>query len=296
LKIKPIDTSHPLPTEIQDAPAQKEALLGLPKHPCEHLSLLERFSIGICHFIAARPQLKNIFQWLIKKTNAKLTYACVANIIEEHGLEHVRDLKPEGSILLVANHRSFFDMFVASAVLYKRTGFLKRMFFPVRADFFHSHPIGLALNLFIAAGAMFPPIYRDRRRDKLNPTSMAQMDYLLRQPHTLVGIHPEASRNKNDDPYQFLRTRSGVGQLMQNCPGNTLIIPYFMCGLSSDFLYEIKRNFGSANKRGAPIRIRFGKPVYASELNGNASARDHAEYLMNTIKTLADEDKAAQQS
>ena len=265
-------------------------------HAYGELSLFERFSVKICRFIAARPKLKDACQWLIERTNAKLTYACVANIIEESGLEHVRNLNPPGSILMVANHRSFFDMFVASAVLYKHTSFLRRLFFPVRADFFHSHPIGLALNIFIAAGAMFPPIYRDRRRSKLNPTSMAQMDYLLRQPDTLVGIHPEASRNKNNDPYQFLRTRSGVGQLVQKCPGNTLIVPYFMCGLSSDFLYEVKRNFGPADKRGNPIRIRFGKPIFASELNQEASARDHAEHLMDMIQKLAQEDLESQKA
>ena len=277
-------------------PKEADALLALPVHDYRELRLFERFSVRLCHFIAARPKLKNLFQWLIERTNAKLTYACVANIIQESGLEHVQNLKPPGSILLVANHRSFFDMFVASAVLYKHTNFLKRLFFPVRADFFHSHPIGLALNVFIAAGAMFPPIYRDRRRAKLNPVSMAQMDYLLRQPNTLVGIHPEASRNKNSDPYQFLRTRSGVGQLIQNCPGNTLVIPYFMCGLSSDFLHEVKRNFGPADQRGNPIRIRFGKPIFASELNQEDSARDHAEYLMSMIQELAQADKQSQES
>ena len=283
-----------MPTQIQDSYPESPVLLRLPMHAYESLKPFERFSIRLCYFIAARPKLKNAFQWLIERTNAKLTYACVANIIEEHGLENVESLEPPGSILLVANHRSFFDMFVASAVLYKHTNFLRRLFFPVRADFFHSHPIGLALNLFIAAGAMFPPIFRDRRRNKLNPISMAQMDYLLRQPNTLVGIHPEASRNKNDNPYEFLRTRSGVGQLIQNCPGNTLIVPYFMCGLSSDFLYEVKRNFGPAEKRGEPIRNRFGKPIFAFELNQDSSAREHAECLMDMIKELAAADQKSQ--
>lgn len=281
-----------MPTDIPESISSQDALTRMPVHPSGTLRLLERFSVGICRFIATQPWLKSALQWAIEQSNAKLTYACVANLIEESGLEHVQDLEPEGSILLVANHRSFFDMFVASAVLYKHTHFLKHLFFPVRADFFHSHPVGLALNLFIAGGAMWPPIYRDRRRGELNPVSMAQMDLLLRQPGTLVGIHPEASRNKNDDPYQFLRTRSGVGQLVQNCPDNTLIIPYFMNGLSSDFLYEVKRNFKPSGQRGAPIRIRFGKPVLASTLNRDDSARDHAEHLMDMIKGLAEEDRS----
>lgn len=282
-----------MPTDIPEVLGRDETLANMPIHPRASLRGLERLSIGLCRFIATQPWLKSALQWAIEKCNAKLTYACVSHLIEESGLEHIRNLKPEGSILLVANHRSFFDMFVASAVLYKHTHFLKHLFFPVRADFFHSHPIGLALNIFIAGGAMWPPIYRDRRRGELNPVSMAQMDALLRRQDTLVGIHPEASRNKNDDPYQFLRTRSGVGQLVQNCPDNTIIIPYFMCGLSSDFLYEVKRNFKPAGQRGAPIRIRFGQPVLASTLNREDSARDHAEHLMDMIKALAEEERRA---
>ena len=279
-------------TQIQDISKDTEALLKLPEHPYEQMRPFERFSIKLCYSIAASVRLKNALHWLIKRTNAKLAYGCVSNIIEASGLEHVRNLNPPGSVLLVANHRSFFDMFVASSVLYRHSNFLRRMFFPVRADFFHSHPIGLALNMLIAGGSMFPPIFRDRRRTELNPTSMAQMNYFLRQPDTLVGIHPEASRNKNTDPYQFLRTRSGVGQLVKNCPGHTLILPYFMCGLSSDFLHEVKRNFGPKEKRGTPIRIRFGKPFLASELNQSASSREHAEHLMDAIKALAEEDRA----
>ena len=290
---KQTDTSSPLPSHIPNSQSHQGALARMPVHPSSSLRPLERISIGLCRFIATQPWLKSTLQWAIEQSNAKLTYGCVANLLEESGLEHIQNLKPEGSVLLVANHRSFFDMFVASAVLYKHSHFLKHLFFPVRADFFHSHPIGLALNLFIAGGAMWPPIYRDRRRGELNPVSMTQMDMLLRRPHTLVGIHPEASRNKNDDPYQFLRTRSGVGQLVQNCPDNTLIIPYFMCGLSSDFLYEVKRNFKPAGQRGAPIRIRFGKPILASSLNRDDSARDHAEKLMDLIKALAEEDRSA---
>ena len=263
-----------------------------PKHESKHLRGFEKLAVPLCTAIATKTWLKDLTQTYVQHINARWTYGCVSNLMEEFGLENVRDLNPSGSVLLVANHRSFFDMYIASAVLYRHANFLKRIFFPVRSDFFYSHPVGLALNLGISGGAMWPPIFRDRRRDSLNPSSMAQIDHLLRQPQTLVGIHPEASRNKKSDPYTFLRTRSGIGQVLQNCPDDTLVIPYFMCGLSSNFLYEVRRTFGfDPAGRGESIRISFGKPFAASTLDRSMSARQIAEHLMELIKGLAHEDQ-----
>jgi len=270
-----------------------QSLEAVPKHSSEHLRGFEKLALPLCTAIATNTWLKDLSQTYVQHINARWTYACVGNLMQEFGLEHLRDLKPPGSVLLVANHRSFFDMYIASAVLYRHANFLKRIFFPVRSDFFYSHPIGLALNLGISGGAMWPPIFRDRRRDDLNPTSMAQIDHLLRQPDTMVGIHPEASRNKKSDPYSFLRTRSGIGQVLQNCPDDTLILPYFMCGLSSNFLKEVQRNFRlDPAARGEKIRITFGKPFFASTLERTDKARDLAEHLMEIIKGLAAEDQA----
>ena len=79
---------------------------------------------------------------------------------------------------------------------------------------------------------------------------MSQIDYLLTQPGSVVGIHPEGTRNKDEDPYTFLRARSGLGQVLNRCPPDTIIVPFFMCGVSSNFLYEVKRNFAAPEKRG----------------------------------------------
>src|SRR5919107_4767518 len=59
------------------------------------------------------------------------------NLLRVHGIEHVERLSHERPLLLVANHRSFFDMYVVSTVLFKRTKWRKRLFFPVRGRFFY---------------------------------------------------------------------------------------------------------------------------------------------------------------
>ena len=131
----------------------------------------------------------------------------------------------------------------------------------------------------------------------LSMRSMHSIQFMQGQPNTMVGIHPEASRNKKSDPYSFLRTRSGIGQVLQNCPDDTLILPYFMCGLSSNFLKEVQRNFRlDPAARGEKIRITFGKPFFASTLERTGKARDLAEHLMEIIKGLAAEDQTRKNS
>ena len=155
----------------EESKQTERSLEAVPKHATEHLRGFEKLSVPLCTAIATKLWLKDLTQTYVQHINARWTYGCVGNLMQEHGLEHVRDLKPPGSVLLVANHRSFFDMYIASAVLYRHANFLKRIYFPVRSDFFYTHPIGLGLNIGISGGAMWPPIFRDRRRDALHPAA-----------------------------------------------------------------------------------------------------------------------------
>src|SRR6187551_1521844 len=54
--------------------------------------------------------------------------------------------REQGSILVVANHRSFFDLYVITAEL-MRAKMKKRIIFPVRSKFFYDHPLGFLVNL-----------------------------------------------------------------------------------------------------------------------------------------------------
>src|SRR5437899_353445 len=57
--------------------------------------------------------------------------------LEIRGLEKVKALPPDARILLVANHRTFFDLFVLGWILWQRAGLKQRLNFPVRANFFY---------------------------------------------------------------------------------------------------------------------------------------------------------------
>ena len=58
------------------------------------------------------------------------------NIMNVYGLEHVQAASRDRPLLLVANHRSFFDMYAVSTVLFRETNWRKQLFFPVRGRFF----------------------------------------------------------------------------------------------------------------------------------------------------------------
>ena len=60
---------------------------------------------------------------------------------------------------------------------------------------------------------MFPPIMRGREKIGFNEYSIQRMIAELGVPNTLIGIHPEGTRNKTDDPYTFLKIRPGAGRV-----------------------------------------------------------------------------------
>ena len=55
--------------------------------------------------------------------------------MQVYGLENIEAVSRDRPILLVANHRSFFDMYVVSTTLFRHTAWRKQLFFPVRGRF-----------------------------------------------------------------------------------------------------------------------------------------------------------------
>src|SRR4051812_1683002 len=48
-------------------------------------------------------------------------YLATYNLMNVFGIENVQDADPTRPLLLVANHRSFFDMYTVSSVIFRRT-------------------------------------------------------------------------------------------------------------------------------------------------------------------------------
>ena len=63
-------------------------------------------------------------------------YLATYNLMNVFGIENVENTDIGKPVLLVANHRSFFDMYTVSSVLFRRTRRPIRLFFPVRENSF----------------------------------------------------------------------------------------------------------------------------------------------------------------
>ncbi|MGH9948518.1 MAG: 1-acyl-sn-glycerol-3-phosphate acyltransferase, partial [Pyrinomonadaceae bacterium] len=69
-------------------------------------------------------------------------YIATYNLMNVFGIENVENSNAARPLVLVANHRSFFDMYTVSSVMFRRTTRSIKLFFPVRAKFFYDNPIG----------------------------------------------------------------------------------------------------------------------------------------------------------
>lgn len=185
---------------------------------------------------------------------------CTKHLRHVHGLENVPALDGPESVLVVANHRSFFDLYVVTAALV-RGGLRKRIVFPVRSNFFYDSIPGWFVNGIMSFFAMYPPIFRDRRKAMLNPAALSELGWLLRRGGVFAGLHPEGTRKRDDDPYTFLPAQPGVGKVIYE--SRVTVVPVFVNGLLNDLPRQVLGNF---NRKGPPIHVVFGKPVELGEL------------------------------
>ncbi|MBM4269994.1 MAG: 1-acyl-sn-glycerol-3-phosphate acyltransferase [Deltaproteobacteria bacterium] len=204
-----------------------------------------------------------------------------------HGLEHIQTLQPPRGVILVSNHRSFFDMYVSAAALYAHASFLGRIYFPVRTSFFYDRWLGSVINYAMSGYAMWPPVFRDDRKHVLNALGLEQMAYALSLPGAVLGIHPEGTRSHEPDPYSLARARPGVGKLVQLCHADTLVLPYFIVGLGNDFMAEVR-----GRKHGPEIRIRYGAPLRCGELaREEGGPQAIADTVLAMVNVLAQDDQ-----
>jgi len=220
-------------------------------------------------------------------------YLATYNLMNVYGLENVERTDVEKPLLLVANHRSFFDMYTVSSVLFRQTKRPMKLFFPVRAKFFYDSPLGWFVNLAMGWFSMFPPFFREDREEKkreFDKFSMRRLvDICSHGTAHVVGFHPEGRRNLSDDAYNFLPAQTGVGKIVM--ASRPQVVPVFIAGLGNDLPKQILRNWCGGEK----IRIHFGEPVDLSAFyEKRDSLRTHkeiADFLMQKIGELAVTDR-----
>ena len=208
------------------------------------------------------------------------------------GQEHLDRLETSDRLLVVANHRSFFDFYVVLCLLWLRSRTPHRIVMPVRSPFFYDTIVGPIVNLAMSGYSMFPPILRDRQRGAVfNKFSQDRIVEELDRPGTVMGMHPEGRRNKGPDPYTFLPARPGTGRLLRKAKPGVVVLPVFVTGITNSAPLELYRNWFAAGRW--PIDLVFGAPIDLSDLcalpDGHETHMRIVERCMEEIRTLADQ-------
>jgi 1-acyl-sn-glycerol-3-phosphate acyltransferase len=254
------------------------------------LSRLERASFEIADFFA-RPQLSPISAAWNSAFMGGLIYSCGGRRFNIQGLENLAPFGKKDSVLLVANHRSFFDFFSITAICYWRTQLTKRIFFPVRQNFFYDNPAGPLVNAIMSGMRMFPPVMRDKEKRPFNNYVVSRCIQELNREDigTVLGIHPEGTRNKGDDPYSFLPAQPGVGRIALGAT-RAHVIPVFALGMGQSIVGEMRMNFLTPDDH--PVDMYFGAPLSFDDLRPKANMvttqKRAADRCVDAIKALAE--------
>jgi len=222
----------------------------------DRLGFSERKIIAFVRATFEPGRLDRLLRFLQHRIGSTWIHYFTKNLRFVFGLERLPRLERRQSYLLVANHRSFFDLYVVFGHLV-RLRLKHRILFPVRAEFFYTSPLGLFVNGVMSFFAMYPPIFRERRKLILNPTALDELAWLLRQGGYFCGIHPEGTRKKDDDPYTFLPAQRGVGRVIHQA--GVPVIPVFINGLlPNDLPRQVASNFDGSGRK---IVVVFGAPI-----------------------------------
>jgi 1-acyl-sn-glycerol-3-phosphate acyltransferase len=229
------------------------------------LSRIERLAIRFAELANEDPRGKWLQTRFLRGVSYVWVRAGIARRMFVEGLDDLMALRPDTGVMLVSNHRSFFDQYVLLLACYMGpVPWSKRLYFPVRSNFFYDQPLGILVNAAVAGGAMYPPIYRQSERRALNDETLDRMVEIVRRPGNVLGMHPEGTRGKGPDPYTFLPAQPGVGKLA--LIARPTVIPAFLHGLSNKPLDDIRANFSRDARGSRAVVLVFGPPIDYSDL------------------------------
>jgi 1-acyl-sn-glycerol-3-phosphate acyltransferase len=258
------------------------------------LTAMERFALKFGELANNTSQGKWLQNRLLRGISYVWVRAGIADRMLVDGLDDLLDLRPERGVMLVSNHRSFFDQYaMLLACFMMQVRWAKRLSFPVRANFFYDKPLGVVVNAAIAGGAMYPPIYRQAERRQLNDDALDKMVATLQVPGNVLGMHPEGTRGKGPDPYTFLPAQPGVGKLA--LVGKPTVLPVFIHGLGNNVARDIAQNYTAQARTDHAIIIVFGKPLDYADLLAEkprpALYKKTADRFMLEVGKLAEREK-----
>ena len=263
----------------------------------EEFAVLTSFERVVYRFIHRmnHGSWKRFWTWCQSIFGAGWIHLSTYNLMQVYGLENIEAVSRDRPILLVANHRSFFDMYVVSTTLFRHTPWRKQLFFPVRGRFFYDSVLGLFVNLVMGWWSMYPPFFASGEKPIIEKRAFDKFSFRLLTElcrngrGNVIGFHPEGTRNKGPDPYSYLPAQPGVGKLIKDAAPQ--VIPVFIAGLGNDLPKQVLGNWRGGEK----IRIHFGRQLDLSAyLSKKDQARTYVEiskFVMSKIAELGEEDK-----
>lgn len=280
------------PSQAPGKPVSAAALSPTEKE-FSALNLKEKIGFKLAHTMN-QGTWKIFWTFCQRHIGSLWIYLATYNLMNVYGLENIEKTSIDKPLLLVANHRSFFDMYTVSSVLFRRTRRPMKLFFPVRAKFFYTAPLGWFVNFVMGWFSMYPPFFREEKevvKREFDKFSLRRLIQLASVGNShVIGFHPEGKRNLNDDPYSFNPAQPGVGAVIMKAQPQ--VVPVFIAGLGNDLPKQILGNWNGGEK----VRIWFGEPVDLSKFYERGDRlRTHKEigdYLMTKIGELAEKDKA----
>ena len=263
---------------------------ALPPDVVAVLSPIERLNLEVALRMNREP-MKGMWSWCQAAFGATWIALVTGRLLRVEGLEHARTAFARGPLLLVANHRSYFDMFVVSSVLHRELEGRKRLYFPVIGQYYYQSLVGLALNQFVALWSMFPPLFALPTHAASDRFALDLLVELCAQgPGSILGIHPEGGRNRDPDPYSFMRCQPGTGKIIH--AARPIVIPTFIAGLDNDIAAQVRRNW----RGGEPIRVWFGEPLdietYLAMPAKGSTYKHITDAVMERVRGLGEMDRA----
>lgn len=257
------------------------------------LTNVERNNWKVADFVNRGPGMKDVMGVLSSTIGRGYVETSVSNLCPAHGFERFTKIDPSRGVLLVANHRSFFDLFAVTARLFTFYGNHHHIFFPVRSTFFYDHPLGQFVNIPMAMGSMYPMIMRDKNRREWNRFSTELLVELLQNPRNMVGFHPEGTRSQTPDPYELLPGRKGCGELIHRAQPN--VVPVFLQGFPRYAWHGVFLNHGIPRKGTIWAHMVMGDPMdFKEEWSQTASPELYqtiSDKVMVEIKRLSEQEK-----
>jgi 1-acyl-sn-glycerol-3-phosphate acyltransferase len=290
--MNPEMSENTLETNQESGLTEKSSALVPTAEEISVLSSVEKIGFRLTHRMN-QGAWKRFWTFCQRHLGSLWIYLATYNLMNVFGLENVEKTDARKPLLLVANHRSFFDMYTVSSVIFRRTKRPVTLFFPVRAKFFYNSPLGWLVNLVMGWWAMYPPFFREEKEIKKREFDKYSLRRLIQictegDGH-VVGFHPEGKRNLNDDPYDFLPAQPGIGKVILTA--HPQVVPVFIAGLGNDLPKQILGNWNGGEK----VRIWFGEPVDLSAFYEKGDRlRTHkeiADFLMLKIGELANQDR-----